>query len=138
MWYLQDFCRAPRGSRQNLTHKCCSYLFPFCVVFAGLLQGARGIPANFDSQMLFLPSAVLCGICRTFAGRQGIPANFDPQMLFLPSAVLRGVCRTFAARLDLAKFCRAVCGQNLAKSGCSSYAMRNALPPMPRPRGASL
>ena len=30
------------------------------------------------------------------------------------------------SRLDLAKFCREVCGQNLAKSGCSSYALRNA------------
>ena len=30
------------------------------------------------------------------------------------------------SRLGLAKFCREVCGQNLAKSGCSSYALRNA------------
>ena len=76
VWYLQDFCRAPRGSRQILTHKCCSYPLPFCVVFAGLLQGAKGIPANSDPQMLFLPSAVLCGICRTFAGRQEDPGKF--------------------------------------------------------------
>ena len=66
----------PRGSRQILTRKCCSYLFPFCVVFAGLLQGAKGIPANFDPQMLFLPFSVLYGICRTFAGCQGDPGKF--------------------------------------------------------------
>ena len=68
VWYLQDFSRAPRGSRQILTGKCCSYPFRFCVVFAGHVHGAKGIPANFDPQMLFLPFPVLCGICRTSAG----------------------------------------------------------------------
>ena len=76
VWYLQDCPRVPRGSRQVLTGKCCSYLFPVCVVFAGLVHGAKEIPANFDPQMLFLSSAVLCGICRTFAGRQGDPGKF--------------------------------------------------------------
>ena len=57
VWSLQDFCRVPRGSRQILTRKPCSYPFPFCVVFAGLFQGAKGIPANFDPQSCSYPSS---------------------------------------------------------------------------------
>ena len=48
----------------------------FCVVFAGLSQGAKGISASFDRQMLFLPFPGLCGVCRTCARRQGDPGKF--------------------------------------------------------------
>ena len=86
----------PRGSRQILTRKRYSYPFAFCVVFAGLLQGAKGIPAKFDPQILFLPFPVLCGICRTFAGRQGDPGKFLPANIVPTLSRFVGICRTFA------------------------------------------
>ena len=125
VWYLQDFCRVPRGSRQILTGKCCSYPFPFCVVFAGLFQGTKGIPADLDPRSCSYPFPVCvvfaglfqgtkgipadldprsCSypfpVCVVFAGlfqgAKGIPANFDRQMLFLPFPVLCGICRPCA------------------------------------------
>ena len=112
------FCRVPRGSRQILTHKWCSCPFPFCVVFAGLLQVAKGIPANFDPQMVFLPFSVLCVLLRSrrmlirkwfscpfpfclicadlLQGAKRIPANLDRQSCSYPFQF----CLVFAGLLQ--------------------------------------
>ena len=72
----RDFCRVPRGSWQILTRKCCSYPLRFCVVFAGFVQGATGIPTNFDRQSCSYPFPFCVVFCRTCEGRQGDPGKF--------------------------------------------------------------
>ena len=115
---MAKFC--PEAARQNLAKSSRDSL-----KISGLQKGAArfgqilpgGCPAKFGQIDRVRRAArfgqILPADCPAKSGQIEPRLSGSPKLFKL-------------SRLGLAKFCREVCGQNLAKSGCSSYALRNA------------
>ena len=138
---LAKFC--PEAARQNLAKSSRAFLEArrgsIWPNFAGKLPGkiwpnrathfsshTKGSPIwpNFARR---LPGKIWPNRAAHFSSRSTSSPIWPNFARRLPGKSLSGGPKIFKlSRLDLAKFCREVCGQNLAKSGCSSYALRNA------------